>query len=292
MVSKDIPYYVRYYLQELGKHFSEVVLLTNKETFSASDLQFLSENKITYHVYQNEGMDFGMWYKAFRDYDLTSYDRVGLINDSCILFKSLKHVFEKAAQSDADAYGMVMSGKFSLHLQSYFILLSGKAIESSKDFFLSNKIIEGYKRIIFQYELGLSRRLLEKNLKLDAFFDYSENTSRNPSYLLSKELISKGAPLIKKKLLNRRFMWGDYLTWMRNDIDIEHRKYVECILTSNRSEDLIDLPTVIDELGSERNRIDIALYRLVYFFYRRFRKISFLRALFHGMLRIKRRLYE
>jgi lipopolysaccharide biosynthesis protein len=280
-----VPYYIRYYLLELTKHFTEVVLLTNKKNLIDS---FLQQNNIWVRQYTNEGMDFGMWYRAFNEFDLSTYDRVGLINDSCILFKSLKPVFEKANSSSADTFGFVLSGKFSSHLQSYFILLNKRAILPAKEFFLSKGIIEGYMKIIFQYEIGLSKYLLEKGLRFDAFYNYSHNTLQNPSYILSKELIEKGSPLIKKKLINRNFTWGDYLSWMRNDIDINHHQYIQCILLNNLKEELIDFNKVADELGTEKRKLDLFLYRTAYFFYKKLKGIGLLRSVFHGLIKTKR----
>ena len=279
---------MKFYLEELSNYFSEIILLTNVKKLSEIEQNYLLQHKIQIRFYENEGMDFGMWYKAFAELQVEDYYRIGLVNDSCILFKSLKPVFVMAEKSDADAYGMVLTGKFSTHLQSYFILLNKGAILPTKDFFVNMGILKSYKKIIFQYEIGLSQHLLKNNLKLDAFFDYSINKTQNPSYILAKELIKSGSPLIKKKLVNRNFTWGDYLTWMRNDIDIDSRKYLRYISENNKDEKLINMKTVMAQLGSESSRSDIYLYRLTYFFYKIFYKVSFFRFLFHQSIKLKR----
>ena len=40
-------------------------------------------------IEENEGFDFGLWYHAFLKYNVDLYDKIALVNDSCILFKSL-----------------------------------------------------------------------------------------------------------------------------------------------------------------------------------------------------------
>src|ERR1700746_4079739 len=101
-----IPYYIKYYIEELKKHFTEIVFLTNEKSFEESQINYLKELNINMIMFNNEGYDFGMWYKAMQKYDLSNYERVGLINDSGILFKPLDKVFEWINKNDHDYCGM------------------------------------------------------------------------------------------------------------------------------------------------------------------------------------------
>jgi lipopolysaccharide biosynthesis protein len=285
---EKIPYYVKIYLEELANYFSEVVLLTNKKLLDRDAQNYLDKHCIRLKLYENEGMDFGMWYKAFSEFPVENYDRIGLINDSCVLFESLKPFFIKANNSDADAYSMVFTGKFSPHLQSYFILLNKRAILLAKEYFRQTGILKNYKDIIFDYEIGMSNYFIKNGLKLDGFFNYSSNKTENPSYILVKELIYNHSPLIKKKLLNRKFTWGDYLTWMRNNIDIDHRRYVKYIRENSPEEKIIDMKLVLEELGSEGRRYDIYIYRIAHACYRILHTVSIFRILFHQLIKLKR----
>ncbi len=285
---KEIPYYVCYYLEDLATRFSEIWLLTNNKNLSIESMEFLSSNNIALRLYDNEGMDFGMWKKAMNEIDLSNYDRIGLVNDSCVMFNQLKDVFEKADKSDADVFGLVLTGKISMHLQSYFILINKNAIGPAVDFIRKIKSVSGYKQIIFENEIGLSSHLLKLGLRLAGYFDYSKNTTRNPSFIFAKELIRQENPMIKKKLLNRNYRAGDYLTWMRNTIDIDSRQYVQEIHKIKSNERRIDIEKVMIELRNGRSRMDIHIFRLAASLYNILRKISFLRFVFHQLIRLKR----
>src|SRR5579863_5292373 len=101
--------YIHFYLTELKRHFSEVVFLTNQKDIHPDDLQFLGSLNIPYKLYKNEGFDFGMWYKAFQEYDVKNYDRIGLVNDSCLLFKKLDFFFEWLDKENPDYAGLTDS---------------------------------------------------------------------------------------------------------------------------------------------------------------------------------------
>ncbi len=221
----QIPYYVKFYLEELSNYFSEIVLLTNEKLILQSELDYLSFKKIQLRLYENEGMDFGMWYKALNEYDRTDYNKIGLINDSCILFKSLKPFFEWENKSELDYSGMVATGKVSYHLQSYFLIVNKNAIPFVYEFFKENGIKKTYKGIILNYEIGLSEYLLKNKMKIGGYFDYKNRTDVNPSFILADELIEKGSPLIKKKIISHNYYLGDYLTWFRNNFNIDYRYY-------------------------------------------------------------------
>ena len=111
--SDKIPYYVKYYLEELTIHFTEVILLTNPKTLEPSESIYLSEKNIQLKIYKNEGMDFGMWYKAFKEYGIENYERAGLINDSCVLYKSLQPYFDWLNNSSLDYAGMIITARYS-----------------------------------------------------------------------------------------------------------------------------------------------------------------------------------
>ena len=73
-----IPYYIKFYLEELN----------------SEELSYLHKNKFTLKLVSNEGYDFGMWYKALLEIKSEEFDRIALVNDSCVLFKSLTATFD------------------------------------------------------------------------------------------------------------------------------------------------------------------------------------------------------
>src|ERR1700741_958414 len=98
--SIEIPYYITVYLNELKKQFNEVVFLSSQPV-SEQDLKFLQDENIQFLVEKNEGFDFGLWYKAFQKININDYDRVALVNDSCILFKSLNELMAWSKKNEA-----------------------------------------------------------------------------------------------------------------------------------------------------------------------------------------------
>ncbi len=287
---QKIPYYVKYYLEELSNHFSEVVLLTNEKKLSDDDNDYLSKRKIGLRLYQNEGMDFGMWYKALNEFDKNNYERIGLINDSCILFKSLKPFFEWEQKSLLDYAGMVATGKISYHIQSYFLILNKNSIPLVRKYFKENGIKKTYKGIIINYEIGLSDYLVQNGMKTGGFFDYSKRADVNPSFILAAELIERGSPLIKKKIISHNYYTGDYLTWFRNNFNIDYRFYIDLIKKTNSGKELIDFDKIIKEINPNASLSFIRKYKAGLVIYKFLKRSSVLRYLFHKIILLRRQL--
>ncbi len=286
----QIPYYVKYYLEELAIHFTEVVLLTNKKDLADSEYDFLSKKNIQVRLYDNEGMDFGMWYKALSEFDKIGYERIGLINDSCVLFKSLNPFFDWANSSSLDYMGMIETGKISLHIQSYFLVINKRAIPFVRDYFKVNGIKNTYKGIILNYEIGLSEHILKNGLNLGGYFNYSKRKDVNPSFILADELIKNGSPIIKKKIISHKYFLGDYLTWFRNGFNVDYRYYIDLIKKSNTNEPIIDFDNVVKEIDVKASMAYVTWYQIGLVVFRVLRKSFLLRFLFHAGIQLRRRL--
>lgn len=205
-----IPYYVQYYLIELKKHFSEIIFITNEKQLSPDAEQFLSNANIELMKVKNEGFDFGMWYKAFQSYDVSTYDRVGLINDSSILFRNLDDFFDWTVREPLDYCGIIDCNLHSYHVQSYFVIINKRAIPLVKDYFGKNGIITDFKQVIMVYEIGLSAYMVKAGMNVKGYFSFKEANVGNPSWMKAKELIRNGFPLVKKKIIARNYGESDY----------------------------------------------------------------------------------
>lgn len=260
----SLPIYVRYYLTELTRHFTEVVLLTNEKTILPADTDFLQSLNIPYRLYENEGFDFGMWHKALREYDIEQYDRVGLINDSCILFKKLDFFFEWLESENVDYAGMTDCNAIQYHIQSYFLIINKTTIAPVKEYIERNGVVTNIKEVIKVYEVGLSQYLIGLGLKLTAYYPIQciqlplKNSSEgnrklkdklilshqkwklsmgfigkkymgNPMWYTSKELIKQGIPLIKKKILTRLYDDASLGYMMRFGFEPDPRYYIRLI---------------------------------------------------------------
>ena len=284
-----IPYYIKYYLEELTRHFTEVVLLTNEKNIPAADLDYLKNKNILLLTVKNEGYDFGMWHKAFQRFDVSKYDRIGLINDSSILFKSLAPVFEWVNKNNYDYCGLIDSISKGYHIQSYFVIINKNAIHLVAEYFMHTGIVNGYNEVILSYEIGLSQHLLNKGMKLGAMYNKRHKvTDRNPSFFIITDLIKDGIPMIKKKIIFRSYRLGDYLTWFRTNFNIDHRFYIKKIIEANTNISIIDFAKVMKDAGYDKSQIDIYAYNFVLAIYRIASKSNLLKYLFHRLIDVKR----
>lgn len=286
----QIPYYVKYYLQQLLPHFKKVIVLTNTKNLAQSELDFLERNDIEIKFYKNEGMDFGMWHNAFLEYK-EEYDRIGLINDSCVLFNSLNPFFNWLDNQNLDFAGMVLTGKIALHLQSYFLIINKNAIGNARAYFMQKGKIYSYKNIIAEYEIGLSQHLINNGFTIGGYINYSKRTDVNPTFLLAEEIIQKGCPLIKKKIISQNFYLGDYLTWFRNNFNYDYKYYINFLkkVIDNNS-DKIDLEKVCAELRTQKPMFSQLQYNLGLKLYKLLSKSKLLKYVFGLLIKFKRKL--
>lgn len=232
---KKLPYYLKVYIKELKKHFSEVVLLCSQNELEVSEIEFLKLENIQLIVEKNEGFDFGLWYKAFQKYDMNSFDQVALVNDSCILFKPLDKFINWSISSSADLKGMTQSYAIAPHVQSYFLVLNKRAIKYTADYFSQNKILRDIFEVINTYEVGLSTYLISKGLKIDSFIDNNGYKGEfSPYYFCIDYQLSKGISLIKKKILFSSYRKDELLTLARMDFNISQDYYIKKIKENNQ----------------------------------------------------------
>jgi lipopolysaccharide biosynthesis protein len=230
----QLPYYIKVYLRELKKHFNNVVLLTHQD-LPPSDIDFLNKRQIQLSVEKNEGYDFGMWYKAFQKYDVNAFDRVALVNDSAILFKSLDNFMSWVNSDSSDLQGMTFSESRGFHLQSYFIVINKKAIKPVEDYFKKQGIIPDLQEVIKTYEVGLSQFVLSQGLTISSYVDNNGYKGEfSPYYHLVDYHISKGIPLIKKKILFSSYRKDELFTLARMNFNISPSHYTNSIKASNK----------------------------------------------------------
>ncbi len=227
---EEIPYYVKFYLEELMKHFGEIIFITNEKKLSPSDEAFLAALTIQPMLVKNEGYDFGMWYKAIRKYDVSGYDRIGLVNDSCILFRSLDGFFSWLDRESPDYSGMTDCDLHSYHVQSYFMIFHGKAIHYLKSYFEQNGLLTDLQQVIKIYEIGLSTYLVNAGVNVKAYFSFKDSgTIGNPSWMQAKNMIKKGFPLVKKRIVARNYGESDYKGLVAVGFDPYPSHYIKLI---------------------------------------------------------------
>lgn len=198
----NIPLYIKLYLEELCRHFNELVFITNEKVLDSSEIDYLKEHNIRIEMVVNEGFDFGMWYKILTKLDVENFSRIGLVNDSCVLFRKLDRFFQWINENNFDYCGLVDSNEKSYHIQSYFIIINSPALISLRDYFFKHGIINDKVQVIDVYEIGLSKYMIQQGYKLGAFFScmkYSKD--KNINIILHKvtELVKDGLPIVKRQ---------------------------------------------------------------------------------------------
>ncbi|MES3040230.1 MAG: rhamnan synthesis F family protein [Pseudomonadota bacterium] len=192
-------------MDQLLPFSSHLLLITNNDRQLDDESQaWLAERSIELLYIRNEGYDFGMWQKALNHLtDLDQYEQLCLCNDSCICFASLANFFKWIDTTKPQAGGIVKSYEKTEHLQSYLMVLSGRAMSICINH-IANMGINStydYNRIVSDGELGLSTALKNAGIFLHALYEPTLADNENPSYNYCAALIDQGMPMIKRKIL-------------------------------------------------------------------------------------------
>ena len=201
-IQNKIPLYIKLYLEELRRHFDELVFITNQKELDFSEIIDLKNRDIRIEFVENEGYDFGMWYKILTKLDVGKYSRIGLVNDSCVLFRKLDRFFQWVNETNLDYCGLIDSNELSYHIQSYFIIINCPALISLQNYFLEHGVINDKVQVIHSYEIGLSKFMNQQGYKLGAFFScFKYSGDKNINILLHKvpELVIDGLPIAKRQ---------------------------------------------------------------------------------------------
>lgn len=223
------PVYVQYYVNELYLYFDEVKIVTNNRKIVRRP-EIMNEG-ISIQYVENEGYDFGMFYKAFQTNNPIDYNQIACINDSNILFGDLKTFFKWGINQQVDFWGLVdsyeapwfSSHRNNYHIQSHFLVFNEKAINSLPSFFNNLDLKNIYtekdtkklrRYIVDKWEIGLSQFLFDKGFKSATFFDSEvlltkyKVKGKNITHSLYQELIKEGYPLLKKKVALKKSWRG------------------------------------------------------------------------------------
>ncbi len=256
-----LPYYVEIYLLELSRHFNEIVFLTNTKQLSEPSMNFLTQHNIKCLLLKNEGYDFGMWGKAFKQFPIDSYEQVALVNDSALLFAPLNKFMNWANKANFDYCGMTDSYAISYHIQSYFLIVNKQAIPYCRDYFQKIGILPNIQQVIEKYEVGLSTFLLSNGLKLGAFLSNNGYKGEfSPYYFLLESHLKQGAPLVKKKIIYASYRKDELFTLMRMNFRIEAAYFIEMIKKLHPADLIINFEKAQSDLPSQLTSIQIALY--------------------------------
>jgi len=103
----SLPYYVQIYIEELSRHFDKVKVLSNNSKIKNEDHSLNS--KIEFEYYENQGYDFGMFYRYISNQNIDNYSELAVVNDSNVLLNKLDKIFESGRKSNSDFWGIIDS---------------------------------------------------------------------------------------------------------------------------------------------------------------------------------------
>lgn len=225
----SLPYYVQVYIEELSLYFDKVKVLSNNSKINKQDYSF--NKNIDFNYFQNQGYDFGMFYRFIIKENLNNFSQIALVNDSNILINQLGNIFLWAKENNSDFWGLIDSNekpwfsthKDNYHIQSHFIVLNEKAINHLPDFFetinidqlLKEKDLKKLRRqIINDWEIGLSQYFIKLKLEKALFIESKKMLvkyhprKKNITHSLFSQLIAKeDYPLLKRKIATINKKW-------------------------------------------------------------------------------------
>jgi hypothetical protein len=223
-----LPGFIRFALAGLAGAGYDTTLITTQQDLDVSSRSFLDKLGIELFPTENRGFDFGMWQRYLESVPAETrgqWTRVLLINDSVIYFRDRFDEFIRLAEANpADALSLSSNTDYGFHLQSYFLYLKPSAISVLEAHMNKSKHVQHYWDAVMNLEIGFSRNLTAAGLTIAPLF----KTNR-PFDFCYEQLIQSGAGFIKRKLLEKRYTFGQTLHFLRNDrraLDMDYRTHI------------------------------------------------------------------
>ena len=229
-----IARHVLFYLQKLNELGFQICFISNSPVSVSGETE-LKKNCERIIQRENSGYDFSMWKAGLEEYDLSKCDELLLTNSSIIgPIHPLSPLWQNAAASPSDFWGLTDNDEIGRHLQSYFIVFKQNVIHSKPftDFWRSVLPYKNKQQVIQSYEIGLTRWLEENGFKWKAIFPQGHIHSlflkrrklakkladriynrdlpgRNTTTLFPDLLLESGMPFLKAALLREAPMQAD-----------------------------------------------------------------------------------
>ena len=211
----ELQNFRKVYIEELSMHAKVVVLAVG--ALNAESKTYLSDHKINFYIYPNEGHDFGAWHRGLNEESekIPTYDDIILVNDSCVLVKKLNNFFQWVDKNNFDYYGLTANSQISTHIQSYFFGWRQKITGMVKEYFNTHGIIRtGKPNIIKIYEVGLSDFLRKNKVRMWTQYPVTISSGHSLPNFGVPFLFERGFPVIKRSVVCyfARFLqkWSDY----------------------------------------------------------------------------------
>ncbi|MGN0916083.1 MAG: rhamnan synthesis F family protein [Succinivibrio sp.] len=196
-----IKNYVIRYLKYLKEISDSIIFIADNE-LDDRELEKIS-CLIDYSECHPHGeYDFGSYKRGFnylkKNHLLEDTDELVFCNDSCFCVDSLSPAFLKMDESDCDFYALTKSNEYEPHLQSFFLVIRKRLLNSKvfDDYLNSVVHLDSFLEIVNKYEIPLKRTFESLGFKSDAFL---KMTGKYPVTFYPVRCIKAGMPLIKRK---------------------------------------------------------------------------------------------
>lgn len=186
--------YVLHQVEALAAAGFAVIFVTNSRQLSAENLARLAPHCHAVVRRRNRGYDFGAWRDAIVGLtDTEDMETLLLANDSVYgPFGPLDRVIGRMGAAEADFWALTDSWQRRFHLQSYFMVVHRRALQSAawQRFWADFHHSANKEFVVRQYEIGLTQVMLRAGLRCRALYAYDRlarevtaAAQRNPTFV-------------------------------------------------------------------------------------------------------------
>jgi len=186
--------YVLHQVEALAAAGFAVIFVTNSRRITAENLALLAPHCHAVVRRRNRGYDFGAWRDAIMGLtDTGDMETLLLANDSVYgPFGPLDQVTARMDADQADFWALTDSWQRRFHLQSYFMLVHRRALQSDawQRFWAEFRHSANKEFVVRRYEIGLTQVLLRGGLRARALYAYDRlarevtaAAQRNPTFV-------------------------------------------------------------------------------------------------------------
>lgn len=174
-------------LQALVKLFDKIIFVTTN--LNSSEIPKIPKG-VDVHVRENIGYDFYSYRLGMLELIQKHPGmQITIMNTSFVVLDvkkfTEKYFIENPTSKNSDCHGLVKSNEITPHLQSFLITFSKKCTTNKFfiDWWKKMTPLNIRHQVILNYEIGLSKLLLELGLKMTSTYEYHEiNAIQNPTH--------------------------------------------------------------------------------------------------------------
>jgi rhamnosyltransferase len=201
------PYVVKV-VKALRDYSSKFVFVTTSK-LDSWEIDGLKNYKIDVIERENVGFDFMSYKVGVLQSNLQDYDEVILCNDSLYgPLRPLDKFFEEMEKRDCDFWGLTDNHDHAYHLQSHWLAVRRKVIDSGKFIeFVKNIEPKDKGTTIQLYEVGFTQFMLKCGFK-PSVFAFVSGFMQNQAWYKWKELLEEyNMPFIKARWVESPLMY-------------------------------------------------------------------------------------